>query len=284
MMIYVTLHETSTTIDAKRHLYKKLTKQAFIRGLKEPLGSRIRCMRPDSIEKALEYVQEELNTIYLQQRNDASSKSNHSSNYNSNLPKPIYNTNNSSNIFTTGTYTFPPQFKPNPPYQFRMPILNPQYPPRMPTRTQQMFRALPPNYNPRSNVFRTPPRPQQKPVNNGPQPMGGVSHYVSKTFPPKPIFTGHDWSRHGNPPPSNYFKFKDVNFNEVQDQYDYEYYSYNDYYYDPYYQEHYYSEPVYNMTEYQDGNEYSPPSVEETQESSTSNQDFQTSHKSDKQK
>jgi hypothetical protein len=71
IMTYVTLHETiDTTIAAKRTLYKKLTMQAFVRGLKEPLGSRIRCMRPDSVEKALEFVQEELNVMYLQNRNE----------------------------------------------------------------------------------------------------------------------------------------------------------------------------------------------------------------------
>lgn len=70
IMTYVTLHETvATTVQAKRDLYKKLTMQSFVSGLKEPLGSRIRCMRPETIEKALEYVQEELNTMYLQHRN-----------------------------------------------------------------------------------------------------------------------------------------------------------------------------------------------------------------------
>lgn len=57
IMTYVTLHETvSTTIEAKRNLYKKVTMQAYVRGLKEPLGSRIRCIRPPTIQKALEFV------------------------------------------------------------------------------------------------------------------------------------------------------------------------------------------------------------------------------------
>lgn len=37
-------------------------------GLKGPLGSRVRCMRPETLEKALEYVQDVMNDIYLQQR------------------------------------------------------------------------------------------------------------------------------------------------------------------------------------------------------------------------
>ncbi|KAL4720134.1 hypothetical protein ACJJTC_006496 [Scirpophaga incertulas] len=34
------------------------------------IRSRIRCMRPETMEKALEYVQDELNTLYLQSRNE----------------------------------------------------------------------------------------------------------------------------------------------------------------------------------------------------------------------
>lgn len=71
IITYISLHETVvTTIESKRDLYKKLTLQAFIRGLKDPLGYRIRCMRPETIEKALEFVHEEMNTLYMQQRND----------------------------------------------------------------------------------------------------------------------------------------------------------------------------------------------------------------------
>ncbi|XP_028041295.1 mucin-1-like [Bombyx mandarina] len=70
-MAYVSLHENvNTTIEAKRELYSKLTLQAYLRRLKDPLGYRIRCMRPASTEKALEFVQEELNTLYLQHRNE----------------------------------------------------------------------------------------------------------------------------------------------------------------------------------------------------------------------
>lgn len=50
IMTYVTLHDAlPTTVEAKRELYKKLTLQSYLRGLRDPLGSRIRCMRPVSI-------------------------------------------------------------------------------------------------------------------------------------------------------------------------------------------------------------------------------------------
>lgn len=43
-----------------------------------------------------------------------------------------------------------------PPQPTKFNSVQPQAQNRMSSRTQQMFRALPPNYNPRSNVFRLP--------------------------------------------------------------------------------------------------------------------------------
>lgn len=288
IMTYVTLHETiETTITAKRNLYKKLTMQAFVRGLKEPLGSRIRCMRPDTIEKALEYVQEEMNTMYLQQRNDHLPKSVAStSGYKPPAHVPMYSAFAVPKPFTfNNPMRFPsvqvpqPRFAANP----MKPIFNMQYNqqprPGMPTRTQQMFSAPPPNYNPRSNVFKLPPR-----NNNFSRPMSGVSHYTPRVLPP----TAHDWSKQGNPPQSNYFKTRDVNVNECT-TYD----DYSNYYYPEYEVESYYdTDNYYNGYEY-DANQfmYEEPqaevtcdSVEEQPKPSTSqgSQDFQVATTSKK--
>lgn len=251
IMMYVTLHETvATTVQAKKQLYKKLTMQSFVRGLKEPLGSRIRCMRPETVEKALEFVQEEMNTIYLQQRNDSLTH-----------PKPhatqpnVRPLQNPTTSFTSATtpkpFTFGHQmmrnFQPrpqmSPQFKFHAQCVQPQYQPSygMPSRTQQMFRALPPNYNPRSNVFRLPPRPQ-----TGPQPMSGVSHFAPRPLPP--TSTGQNWRNPGNQHTNNYFKPSDVNVNDCTN------YSnpndYDNYYYADYVQDNFYSDPYDN---YYDG-------------------------------
>lgn len=238
IMTYVTLHETlQTTIEAKRTLYKKVTMQAFVRGLKEPLGSRIRCMRPETIEKALEYVQEELNIIYLQQRNDLpKAQSAHKAAMGHNVPlnMPIVPRHPVPNWPAPAG----PRNNQPPPQAFKFNMSNvPQN--RFPTRTQQMFRAPPPNYHQQSNVFRLPPRPNP-PQNFGPKPMSGVQHFVPKQLP---AMSGHDWRKSGNPPPNNYFKSREVNVNEFampdhsyySDDYycntDYDYYTnYDDYY------------------------------------------------------
>lgn len=255
IMSYVSLHETlETTVEAKRILYRKLTLQAFVRGLKDPLGSRIRCMRPESIEKALEFVQDELNVMYLQQRNNlatdrkpSSSSTPHNSHQQFTQPMPKFPPMNNN---------FNPKFLPGPSWQ--KPNFNPQFHnhhqrmPMQPTRTQQMFRAPLPNYN---TGFRIPNRnPPQN--NSGPKPMSGVSHFVTKPLPPR--IPGHDWQKFGNPPPSNYFKNRELNFNEFYDYNDYynDDNDYGDYYYNTDYDYNDYYEQYVN---YDYGNQYCEP-------------------------
>lgn len=237
IMTYVTLHETlQTTIEAKRTLYKKVTMQAFVRGLKEPLGSRIRCMRPETIEKALEYVQEELNIMYLQQRNDPP-KNNTQNTSKATSHNIVLNTPSAMRPVPNWPVPVEPRYyQPQPQgFRFNSPNAQPQafkfnsQQNRFPSRTQQMFRAPPPNYNPQSNVFRLPPRPNPQ-QNFNVKPMSGVQH-----FTPKPMISGHDWRKSGNPPPTNYFKSREVNLNEFYSP-DYSYYTDYpdyDYYTDP---------------------------------------------------
>ncbi|XP_045769769.1 uncharacterized protein LOC123870486 [Maniola jurtina] len=69
LITYVELHDTvKTTVDVKRTLYQKLALKTFLKGLREPLGSRVRCMRPPTLQTALEFAKEELNIIHLQNR------------------------------------------------------------------------------------------------------------------------------------------------------------------------------------------------------------------------
>lgn len=225
IMTYISLHETiATTIEAKRTLYRKLAMQAFVRGLKEPLGSRIRCMRPDSIEKALEFVQEETNIMYMQQRADSTSERKFNSNKQA-QSAPLWTPPSVQKQFALPapmpmpmnvTFQRPPlvqqPWKPNT-SNFQM-----NRPPQGPSRTQQMFRALPPNYNPQSAVFKMPHRNQ--PFNSGPKPMSGVSHFQPRQLMPN----GHNWAKSGNPPPSNYFKTRELNHNECLGYDNYNYY------------------------------------------------------------
>lgn len=298
IMTYVSLHETlNTTVAAKRDLYQKLTLQAYLRGLKDPLGSRVRCMRPGSMEKALEFVQEEINTLYMQERSSGSSSKKDWQQPNSNaskfnLPLPNY-VPRLTNGFELGpmkqpifNMSGPPRPNPmqTPSYQGWKP--NPTFqpqPPRGPTRTQQMFRAPPQNYNPQNNAFRTPYRPPQQPNNFGyaprPTPMSGVSNYVEKRLPMTGM-TGHDWRKHGNPPPTNYFKTREVNFNEFDGYENYYYDEYDNY--PEYYQDYYSCEqyPDYHHGQYS----YSETPVVEEVVDQGSDKNFQKESESEKPK
>lgn len=269
IMTYVSLHESiPTTIEAKRTLYKKLTMQAFVRGLKEPLGSRIRCMRPDSVEKALEFVQEELNVMYLQQRNDPTSDRKVNV-----LPKPIQLPPFSmpaqrSFVPPAPMYNMPfnvpfqrpmPQPPQHQPWKPNFPNTPLNRPPQGPTRTQQMFRALPPNYNTQNNSFKMTPHNSYQ--HTGPKPMSGVSHYVTRPLPSTGL-RGHDWTKSGNPPPSNYFKSREMNLNMCSE--------YDGYYYpecEPhsYYPEYDHLAPEYPMYEPDESQYYPEYNVTEPQ-------------------
>lgn len=297
IMTYVSLHETiATTIESKRLLYRKLSMQAFVRGLQEPLGSRIRCMRPSTIEQALQFVQEEVNILYLQQRNnEIHPRAQHQQRtqpLTQMPPAPRHGYQPPmmlAPISQRPTFMAPQPFKFSPPQnQFKFnagPQNQPQY--RMPTRTQQMFSAPPPNYNARSNAFRIQPRNQ--PQNFTPKPMSGIQHFTPRALPPTGL-TGHDWSKHGNPPPTNYFRSREMNFNEcTNDGYDYHYEP--DFNYCPDYNEY----PTYAY-EYVDHENYGPETaqvyehynvhdtVEEPQPSTSQDFFFQKASISDKPK
>lgn len=297
IMTYISLHETiPSTIESKRSLYKKLTLQAYLRGLRDPLGSRIRCMRPDTIEKALEYVHEEMNTLYFQQRNEyVPDRKPHAQPHSqvSQLPKFPYGPMPPPIVMPhSRPFNFPPvrsNNMPGPSRQFAQPSMQqgptpgwkPQAPQfRGPSRTQQMFAAPLPNYRPQGNAFQFQPSFRNS-NNTGPKPMSGVSHFVSKPMP-MTSRTPHDWSRFGNPPPSNYFKTREMNFNESYDTY-----NYNDCFNDHYPYEYYYH-PDYYMYDFScDQPNFTEPEsycVEETQDSvdQSENEDFQKTTKSDK--
>ncbi|KAL4717670.1 hypothetical protein ACJJTC_000819 [Scirpophaga incertulas] len=248
-----------------------------------------RCMRPETMEKALEYVQDELNTLYLQSRNENGPSHKKEwppqslSNQNFNLPL--------NNFVPKLSYapTFPRQPLFNIPSTSRQPIQHHSQgwrsnnmpnnnSPRGFTRTQQMFRAPPPNYNPNSNVFKLPNKsyPQQ---NFTPRPMSGVNPFIPKVLPP----TGRDWRLYGNPPPSNYFKTREVNMNEFDYDYNQNYNYYTDYYNcDP--QDYY---PTEQQPSVFHGEPYiydESPIVEEIDQKVTSTENFHQVQKLDKPK
>lgn len=64
---YIDLHNDDGAIKtSKKIFFRQQALTTFLAGLKEPLGSTIRAMRPDSLAKAIQYIREENNIRYLQ--------------------------------------------------------------------------------------------------------------------------------------------------------------------------------------------------------------------------
>jgi hypothetical protein len=200
------------------------------------------CMRPETIEKALEFVHEEMNTLYLQHRNESIPDKKA-------LPRLMVgqpnnqgfrflpNLSHNNSIPMARPSSFNNQGQSRPPFASQAPN---QWKPNYnhfnqpgPSRTQQMFGAPPPNYSAHSNAFRIPPRNATMNFGNrGSQerPMSGVSHFVPRNLPLSNQMSGHDWRRSGNQPPTNYFKTREMNYNDC---FSYEPY-FEDYYPDQY--------------------------------------------------
>lgn len=150
----------------KKTQYDNLTLKAYLSGLKEPLGSFLRSMRPGTLEQAITYVIEEENVLYTR-RNDAE--------YNKRMtlpqrkPVPGLRMNFPSTNFWQPSYQFQENqarvnnFSPNirpmsfpaqrPNGQFQRPM-PPQQFQRFPQQQQQQIR----------NVFAPQNRPQPRPT------------------------------------------------------------------------------------------------------------------------
>lgn len=69
MMNYIRVHELHpNVIKAKETLFEEMCLNTFLSGLREPLGSTIRAMRPSKLPDALKFCLQEQNSIYFQNR------------------------------------------------------------------------------------------------------------------------------------------------------------------------------------------------------------------------
>ena len=73
---YVDLHNDNNDIKkSKKEFFRQQALTTFLAGLREPLGSTIRAMRPNSLATAMQYIQEENNIYYLQRNQTPYSQS-----------------------------------------------------------------------------------------------------------------------------------------------------------------------------------------------------------------
>lgn len=197
---YVDVHEN--TVEAKtlkRNLYQDLTLKTFLSGLKEPLGTTIRCMKPTNLSEALQYVIREDNIHYFQ-------------NYtNKNLVRPQIQTNQ-----------FRPQHKPFVRQNFHQNShfntnSNPNYQDNR--HGQNSFPSQPINIRPNQN-FQQPRFYTNAQVFKQPQNKNVFRRNPNQTFPrPTPMSTSTrntNFSRQNETPMSISTSNTNQNFNNTQ--------------------------------------------------------------------
>lgn len=165
---YVDIHETiANNITVKKEFYNKHALKIFLAGLREPLGSTIRAMRPDSLATARQYIISENNIRHLQKPQNDFQKNKPPQKYNNNTSQ-FYNSYNNNN------------FQPSSPHQ--VPHFNPPFP-RGPVHIQprpvptQRFPTNRQVFGPQrtsTNVWKS--NPQNQSYQQKPTPMSGISH------------------------------------------------------------------------------------------------------------
>lgn len=113
---HIDVHEEDANVKVcKKEQYTNLALKTFLAGLREPLGTTIRCMRPVNLSIALQYILEENNIHYYQ--NTSSKSQNLQNTLKPNKPTPIPNNNFPHNFgINSNTRNFPqvvPNFRPN---------------------------------------------------------------------------------------------------------------------------------------------------------------------------
>lgn len=161
---YVDIHEeTQEARNLKRNLYNNLALKTFLAGLKEPLGTTIRCMKPTSLNEALQLINNEENIQYFQ--NFTNKQPNK---FMPNKPVQQVHQLNRSNIHNT-------------------PNFQNMYHPNYNQTRQYSFNSQQRNYSPQQFNFPSQPIQIQQRPNNPPQ-----TYFTnSQVFSPKPIINNH---------------------------------------------------------------------------------------------
>lgn len=192
IMNNIKLNEDSLVIiQSKKELYANMCLNCFLSGMKEPLGSIIRAMRPETLAEAFSNCLEEQNMHYLKNKNNYSQH-----NYQM-VKKPIPNKVNTQN-YSNFNNRFPinnfVRYQ-NPQYGYQNPqnrYQNPQYKNQNPQYKNQNPQYKNPNFN-------------QFPQQNKPIPMDTVSA-MTKYKQPAYFEKNRNQNNFNQPGPSNQFR------------------------------------------------------------------------------
>lgn len=239
MSNHIQIHETNlNVVKAKSDLFSEMCLETFLTGLREPLGSTIRAMKPESLATAFSYCIKEQNISYAKNISHQMVK-----------PKPNVSQPNLPH-FRQNTYQRP--FFRNPPYQQyhknthqegmtpniqqkrfipynqqhrTNPFYTPNFPPRQLTPFNQQFRTPNPNPTNRPNPFKAEPMDTssgnthlRRPPSRGPNQQQPQPKYfnkelfnVNETNPQETIYNDNIYSN------DNYYTNLDRYYNYGND-------------------------------------------------------------------
>lgn len=238
---YIDSHENSDTARIlKKNLYNDLALKTFLSGLREPLGTTIRCMKPNSLAEAFQYVTQEYNNNYFQ-----NNSRNQLPTFNKPISKPqivqqfrtpflgqpqpnLFNSHTPHNLFISRPQMAQTSLFPSQPINIR-PNFN-KIPQRFPTNSDVFRRSNQSNgFRPQSNVFRPFQsnvfRPNQNRPLPNPQPMSICSS--GPKGPSVPTNRFQNPNRQNNQPK---YLVEELYNTEMQPNFDYDQYDqYNQY-------------------------------------------------------
>lgn len=179
---YIDIHENNLdTRIIKKEFYNKHALRIFLAGMREPLGSTIRAMKPKDLAEARQFIVSEDNIRHLQRPNLEANKPRINRPTNTNI-NPRFNQIYNPALNQMYNSAFNQNY---PAYQNYRPLTNPSpnYFPRNPINVQPL--PVKQNYPTNKQVFGKPNNPtnvwKPKPSNNAsirpkPTPMSGISH------------------------------------------------------------------------------------------------------------
>lgn len=173
---HIDIHETTAAAKhLKKSLYNELALKTFLSGLREPLGTTIRCMRPTNLAAALQLVIQENNTHYFQNSTRPTPRQ-----PNQNFKQPQQNNFKASpwpQRFTHPNYSYS-NFNSHVPNNFFQQNSNYTRFPSQPINIRPNFNNTPKNFPTNTRVFGKPnqtnvfkPNPNRNRLLPAPQPM-----------------------------------------------------------------------------------------------------------------
>ncbi|XP_030763153.1 probable serine/threonine-protein kinase DDB_G0276461 [Sitophilus oryzae] len=211
---FVDIHETEqNSKNLKRKLYTDLALKTYLSGLREPLGTTIRCMRPTDLPTALQYVTQEHNTKYLQNFQNIPKltvpvhkppsfqprlfqmskfqpqnfRNNFQPQFSQNTPRQPFNAFNMHTPYNS--FSARPSF-PSQPIPIRPNFNN--IPHRFPTNSQVFGK---PNQNSQTNVFKPNPNqpfPKPTPMSISTRQTSNIKPNFNNNYPPPQKFVSEE--------------------------------------------------------------------------------------------